>query len=56
MARNLVGCVRNGIGSLRTIRRDLPIPVLYETITKDVSVQSRVEITFSLRVQYEYHV
>ena len=43
----------NGIGTPSTIRRDLPIPVLYETITKkDVSVQSRVEITFSLRVQY----
>ena len=39
-------------GTLSTIRRDLPIPVLYETITKDVSVQSRVVITFSLRVQY----
>ena len=37
----------NGIGTPSTIRRDLPIPVLNETITKDVSVQSRVEITFS---------
>ena len=46
MARNLHACVGNGIGTLSTIRRDLPIPVLYETITKDVSVQSRVEITF----------
>ena len=48
--------MRNVIGTMSTIRRDLPIPVLYETITKDVSVQSRVEITFSLRVQYPYHV
>ena len=35
MASNLHECVRNGIGSLSTIRRDLPIPVLYETFSKD---------------------
>ena len=33
MASNLHACVGNGIGSLSTIRRDLPIPVLYETIS-----------------------
>ena len=31
--------MRNGIGTLSTIRRDLPIPVLNETMTKDVQYQ-----------------
>ena len=50
----MLACVSNGIGTMSTIRRDIPIPVLYETITKNVSLQSRTsrEITFSLRVQY----
>ena len=32
MARNWHECVCSGNGTMSTIRRDLPIPVLYETI------------------------